>query len=106
MLLANGLTRSMHFTALSTVSFADIGKDDITLAAMAVHAGQLATAPAGCPAYHFAFGVLAVVTLGSVIGMALLPGGAGAISSRANKRGCRLEPKRETRNTCDNVICR
>jgi EmrB/QacA subfamily drug resistance transporter len=95
-LLANGLTRSMHFTALSTVSFADIGKDDmsdanglsntigqlamaagITLAAMAVHAGQLVTAPGGYPAYHVAFGVLAVVTLASVIEMALLPKGAG-----------------------------
>jgi Na+/melibiose symporter-like transporter len=97
-LLANGITRSMHFTALATVSFADIGKEDmsdanglsntvgqlamaagITLATMAVHAGQLVTVrdAASYPAYQFAFGVLALVTLASVIEMALLPKGAG-----------------------------
>jgi hypothetical protein len=49
----------------------------ITLAAMAVHAGQLVTVREGYPAYHVAFGVLALVTLASVIEMALLPKGAG-----------------------------
>jgi len=93
-LVAGGMTRSMQFTALGTVSFADIPKEGmtdanglantlgqlamaagITLAAIAVHVGQRYAA--GYQAYHIAFGVLAAVALASVIEMALLPKGAG-----------------------------
>lgn len=98
LLAVNGMTRSMQFSALGTVGFADIGKDEmsdanglsntigqltmaagITLAAMAVYFGQ-AVVPAGAAGYRpyqVAFGVLALVALASVAEMALLPRGAG-----------------------------
>ena len=97
-LLANGMTRSMQFTALGTVSFADIRKDDmsdanglsntigqmtmaagITLAAMAVYLGQsiAPAAAAGYRSYQIAFGLIALVALASVWEMVRLPKGAG-----------------------------
>jgi MFS family permease len=97
-LLANGMTRSMQFTALGTVSFADVRKEDmsdanglsntvgqltmaagITLAAMAVYLGQ-SLVPASAPtfrSYQIAFGCMAAIALLSVLEMALLPKGAG-----------------------------
>jgi EmrB/QacA subfamily drug resistance transporter len=99
-LLVSGMTRSMHFTALGTVSFADIGKEamsdanglsntvsqiamaaGITVAAMAVRFAQTITSGAGSHNvalnYQIAFCVLAVLTLASVAEMVALPKGAG-----------------------------
>jgi EmrB/QacA subfamily drug resistance transporter len=97
-LLANGMTRSMQFTALGTISFADIAREDmsdanglsntigqltmaagITLAAMTVYIGQ-AIAPAGAAgyrSYQIALVLLAAVALASVAEMVRLPKGAG-----------------------------
>lgn len=93
-LIVSGMTRSMQFSALGTVSFADIGKEDmsdanglsntigqlamaagITLAAMAVHLGQFVTT--GYRSYQFALCLMGAVALASVIEMARLPKGAG-----------------------------
>jgi EmrB/QacA subfamily drug resistance transporter len=100
-LLVNGMTRSMQFTALSTISFADIDKDalsdanglfntigqlvsaaGIMLAAMAVRFGQMITGTEHGPAgdyqsYQIAFGLVAVVTLASLVEMLAMPKGAG-----------------------------
>lgn len=102
-LLANGMTRSLQFTALSTVAFADIGKDamsdanglsntigqlasaaGITLAAMAVHLAQTMISVTGKGGlagshqhYQVAFGLVAVVSLAGVVEMLALPKGAG-----------------------------
>ncbi len=102
-LLVNGMTRSMQFTALSTVSFADIDKDamtdanslsntigqlasaaGITLAAMALRFAETITSATGNHGvagnyqhYQIAFGLIAVVSLASLVDMLALPAGAG-----------------------------
>lgn len=102
-LLVNGMTRSMQFTALSTVSFADIGRNaladanglfntigqlsaaaGVTLAAMAVRLAQALNsttdkfgASGNYQDYQVAFCLIALVSLFSLVEMLALPKGAG-----------------------------
>lgn len=99
-LFLGGCTRSMQFTAINTVTFADVPRPQmadanglsntlgqlamaagITLGAISVHAGHVATGWLGWTGegadYRFAFMVVALTTLAGVVDMVRLPGGAG-----------------------------
>lgn len=95
-LLCAGMTRSMQFTALGTIGYADIPKHEmahanglsntigqlgmaagITLAAMSVRVVQSVWGGPAADAYRVAFLVLALAVVASLVGMARLPPGAG-----------------------------
>jgi hypothetical protein len=103
-LVAHGMIRSLEFTSLTTLAFADIdraalndastffnttmllaGAAAITVAAMAVHAGSAllalpALAPLAGPGaeYRLAFAIVALVALIGTIDAFRLPHGAGS----------------------------
>ncbi len=99
-LVAGGMTRSMQFTSISTISFSDIPKPmmadanglfntisqltmaaGITLAAMFVRAGHAIAEFGGAASvangYRIAFVFLAVIVLCSLIEIRAMPAGAG-----------------------------
>jgi len=100
LLVINGLTRSLQFSTLSTLAFADIGQDamsdanglfntilqlgaaaGVTAAAMSVHAGAdlagaLGLSGAGAD-YRFAFVAMAALALAGLSGARKLPRDAG-----------------------------
>jgi EmrB/QacA subfamily drug resistance transporter len=98
-LFLGGCARSMQFTAINTVAFADVPRPQmsdanglsntlgqlamaagITLGAISVHAGHALTGRLGWAGagadYHVAFAVVAVVALLGVVDMVRLPRGA------------------------------
>jgi hypothetical protein len=100
MLCANGLVRSLQFSALATLAFADVDRQGmgdanglfntvlqlgaaagVTAAAMSVHAGGLFARVAGLGGagadYRFAFLVMAALALVGVISVWRLPAGTG-----------------------------
>ncbi|MRW93461.1 MFS transporter [Duganella sp. FT80W] len=105
-LLFAGMTRSMQFTALGTIGFADIPKQDmahanglsntisqlgmaagITLAAMSVRVAHTVLDGPAANDYRIAFLVLALAVVASLVGIARLPRDAGNHFIDRGKRG-------------------
>lgn len=106
LLYVNGLTRSLEFSTLSTLAFADIGQEamsdanglfntllqlgaaaGVTVAAMCVHAGARAAGVLGIDGsgadYRFAFVAMALVALAGLLGAWRLPADAGRALTEA-----------------------